>query len=49
LRINLSYFYTHGQFINSSIEELGTLGRKEGGPQGTDVPYKSKDKKPYME
>jgi hypothetical protein len=40
--------YTYDQFINSSIEELERLGRKEGGPQGTCVPYKSKDKKQYM-
>jgi hypothetical protein len=39
--------YTYDQFINSSIEEL-ELGRKERGPQGTHVPYKSKDKKQYM-
>jgi len=39
--------YTHDQFLNSSIEELERLGRKEGGPQGTHVPYQSKDKKGY--
>jgi len=39
--------YSYDQFINSSIEELERLGRKEGGPQGN-APYSSKDKKTYM-
>jgi len=29
------------------MEDLERLGRKEGGPQGTHVPYKSKDGKGY--
>jgi hypothetical protein len=39
--------YTYDQFINSSIEELEKLGRKEGGPQGN-APYQGKDAKPYI-
>jgi hypothetical protein len=40
--------YSYDQFINSSIDELERLGRKEEGPQGN-APYQSKDKKAYME
>ena len=39
--------YTYDQFINSSIEELEKLGRKEGGPQGN-APYRGKDAKTYI-
>jgi hypothetical protein len=43
--------YGFDQFINSSSENLETLGRKEGGPQGNFISYKDKDKdnkKPYL-
>jgi hypothetical protein len=40
--------YSYDQFINSSLDELERLGRKEGGPQGTHVPFISKDRKGYM-
>jgi hypothetical protein len=39
--------YTYDQFINSSLEELEKLGRKEGGPQGN-APRPSKESKPYL-
>jgi hypothetical protein len=39
--------YTYDQFINSSMEELERLGRKQGGPQGN-APYQSKDGKLYL-
>ena len=32
--------YTYDQFINSSLEELERLGRKEGGPQGNALTLK---------
>ena len=35
------------QFVNSSFDELERLAWKEGGPQGTFVPYASKDNKGY--
>jgi len=38
--------YSYDQFINSSIDKLERLGRKEKGPQGN-APYQSKDKKAY--
>lgn len=38
--------YSFDQFLNSSIDELERLGRKEGGPQGN-AP-RLKDTKPYM-
>jgi hypothetical protein len=38
--------YTYDQFINSSMEELERLGRKEGGPQGN-APRPTKDVKGY--
>jgi hypothetical protein len=39
--------FTYDQFINSSMEEMERLGRKEGGPQGN-APRFGKDRKPYM-
>lgn len=39
--------FSYEQFINSSFDELERLAWKEGGPQGTFVPYDSKDNKGY--
>ena len=38
--------YSYDQFINSSMEELERLGRKQGGPQGN-APIPNKDNKGY--
>ena len=39
--------FSYDQFINSSFDELERLAWKEGGPQGTFIPYDSKDNKGY--
>ena len=38
--------YTYDQFINASPEEMESLARKEGGPQGN-IPRPNKDNKNY--
>jgi len=38
--------YTYDQFINSSLDQLERLARKQGGPQGNAVKYNNP--KPYM-
>jgi len=39
--------YTYDQFLNSSMEEMERLARKDGGPQGN-APYSGKDAKLYI-
>jgi len=39
--------FTYDQFINSDMDTLEKLARKEGGPQGI-IPHSNKDTKPYM-